>query len=236
MRGGWNPFPRLFRGPAPPPPRPDRERLARFRPPRADREDSARSPALARLEAALFAADRPLSPGRLAKAANLVDAKAARELIAELTAALDADRSPFRVEKLASGYRLMTRTQYAPWLSRLHARKPGVGLSPTAMETLTIIAYRQPLTRADVEAVRGVQSLEVIKQLADRGFVRIVGEDESLGRPFLYGTTPLFLERFDLGRVEDLPDYDTLSVPIGKQATGEPAVGEHEASASETGA
>ena len=211
--GSWNPLARLFGRPAPPR-RPERERLARVAPPRAPRGEDARPPAVARLEAALFAADKALSPARLAKVANLADAKAARAAVEDLSERLDADESPFRVQRLAGGYRLMTRPQYAPWLSRLHARRSTMSLSPTALETLTIIAYRQPLTRADAEAIRGAQSLEVIKQLADRGLVKIVGEDDSLGRPYLYGTTPKFLELFALAKLEDLPDYETLSEPL----------------------
>lgn len=172
-----------------------------------------RSPALCRVEAALFVADRPVSAGRLAKAAQLVNAKAARQLVDELQEKLHQSKSPFRVEKLASGYRLLTEPKYAYWLGKLHPKPSRVGVSPTALETLTIVAYRQPLTRADVEAIRGVQSLEVLKQLADRGLIRIVGEDDSLGRPYLYGTTPLFLELFGLSNVTDLPDYETLSQP-----------------------
>lgn len=181
---------------------------------RQSQSSSGRSPALARLEAALFAADRPVTPGRLAKAAQLVDAKAARSLLAELDERLATSGSPFRVAKLASGYRLLTGAQYAYWLGKLHPRPARVGISPTALETLTIVAYRQPLTRADVEAIRGVQSLEVLKQLADRNLIRIVGEDDSLGRPYLYGTTPVFLETFGVSRLEDLPDYESLSQPL----------------------
>ena len=208
----WNPLSRLTgRRPTP---RPDRERFAHVRPPRVAAGADARSPALARVEAALFAADRPLSVGRLTKVAHVADAATTRRLVDELAAALVADRSPFQVERLASGVRLMTQPQYAPWLGKLHPRKSRLGLSPTALETLTIIAYRQPLTRADTEAIRGAQSLEVIKQLADRGLVRIVGEDDSLGRPYLYGTTPKFLELFAVSKLSELPDYERLSKPL----------------------
>ena len=83
-------------------------------------------------------------------------------------------------------------------------------LSQPMMETLTIIGYQQPITRARVEAVRGVQSAEMIRQLIERGLVKVGGEEDSLGRPFLYITTRAFLDMFGLGRVEDLPDYDTI--------------------------
>lgn len=105
---------------------------------------------------------------------------------------------------------MMTRPQLSSWLNRLHQRQAELALSSPAMETLTIIAYQQPVTRADVEAIRGVQSSEMIRQLIDRGLVRIGGEDDSLGRPFLYETTRQFLSMFGLQRLEDLPDFATL--------------------------
>jgi segregation and condensation protein B len=91
-------------------------------------------------------------------------------------------------------------------------------LSPPAMETLTVIAYRQPITRADIEAVRGVQCTEMLKQLMDRGLVRIGGEDNSLGRPYLYETTRKFLEVFGLRSLNDLPRADSLRSPRQQDA------------------
>jgi segregation and condensation protein B len=117
------------------------------------------------------------------------------------------------VEQVATGYQLLTQPQYAPWLDRVHARHARLRLSPPALETLALVAYRQPVTRADIEAVRGVQSGEMLKQLMERGLVRIAGEDDSLGRPYLYGTTRQFLELFGLHSLEHLPDADRLRVP-----------------------
>jgi segregation and condensation protein B len=168
--------------------------------------NGARSPKTARLEAALFVADGPLTTRRLAQFATLADAGEARALIENLNVAYDADGSPFRIERVASGYQMLTRPEYARWLDRLHHRPARMKLSPPALETLTIIAYRQPITRADVEAIRGVQSAEIIKQLLERGLVRMAGEDDSLGRPYLYETTRAFLEQFGLRSLDDLPD------------------------------
>lgn len=164
-----------------------------------------------RLEAALFVADRPLSAARLAKAALLPGQKDVHAAVGSLNASYEADRSPLRVEKLAGGYRLLTRAPFAFHLDQVAARDADVSLSPAALETVTIIAYRQPVTRAEVEAIRGVASLELIKQLMDRRLVKIVGEDDSLGRPFLYGTTPAFLDAFDLRSLDELPDRDSLA-------------------------
>ena len=169
-----------------------------------------RSPKMARLEAVLLIADGALSKRRLAQLATLVDAAEATRLIDALNAAYDADESAFRIERVATGFQLLTRPQFARWLDKLHHRQSQLKLSPPAMETLTIVAYRQPVTRADVEEVRGVQCAEMLKQLMDRNLLRITGHDESLGRPYLYGTTRSFLESFGLRDLKDLPMSDRL--------------------------
>lgn len=175
-----------------------------------DASAAQRSPKLARLEAALFVAEGALSPRKLAQLATLADHREAIALIEQLNAAYDQCHSAFRVESVATGYQLLTRTELAPWLDRVHHRKARLKLSQPMLETLSIIAYRQPCTRADLEAVRGVQSSEMIKQLMERNLVRIVGEDQSLGRPYLYGTTRLFLETFGLSTLAELPMSERL--------------------------
>ncbi|MEZ6039024.1 MAG: SMC-Scp complex subunit ScpB [Planctomycetaceae bacterium] len=169
-----------------------------------------RSTRIARLEAALLISGGPQSARKLAQLARLIDWKEAVQLIQVLNDSYERDRSAFRIENTAGGYQMMTRSQLAPWLERIHQRQDQMKLTPPAMETLTIIAYQQPVTRADVEAIRGVQSTDMIKQLIDRGLVRIGGEDDSLGRPFLYITTRQFLNMFGLQRLEDLPNFQTL--------------------------
>ena len=169
-----------------------------------------RSEKLARLEAALFVADGALSLRKMVGAATLADNAEARRLLDELNAIYDDAGTPFRVERVATGYQLLTRPPFSPWLDKLHQRQNELKLSPPAMETLTIVAYRQPITRADVEAVRGVQCAEMLKQLMERGLVRICGEEDTLGRPYLYDTTKKFLELFGLRSLDDLPLADTL--------------------------
>jgi len=169
-----------------------------------------RSPKLARLEVALLVAGQPLSPRKLAQFAALADAREVRELVDQLNASLERTRSTFRIECVASGYQLLTLPLFAPWLDRLHHRQAHLKLSPPMMETLAIVAYRQPVTRADIEAVRGVQSAEMLKQLMERGLVKIVGEDDSLGRPYLYGTSRQFLEVYGLTTLDELPMADGL--------------------------
>lgn len=168
-----------------------------------------RSHRLARLEAALMIT-RSASAGKLARLARLVNGAEVRQLISLLNESYDRTRSAFRIEQTATGYQLLTRPSLAGWLDRLHQRQERLKLSQPAQETLTIIAYQQPVTRADVESIRGVQSTDLIRQLIDRGLIRVAGEDDSLGRPFLYATTRAFLDMFGLGRLQDLPDYESL--------------------------
>lgn len=169
----------------------------------------ARDPALARVEAALFLAGEPLTARKLATAAALPSTADARRLVGMLRALYDADASAFQVEEIAGGYQLRTRPAYRPWLARAQRVGPEVRLTPAALETLAVVAYRQPVPRADVEAVRGVGCGELLTQLMERGLIKIVGRQESLGRPVLYGTTKAFLQTFGLGSLKDLPNYES---------------------------
>jgi segregation and condensation protein B len=175
-------------------------------------EQGVRGQKAARVEALLFVSESALSARRLAQLAMLSDSDQATQIVQELNAAYDRDRSAFRIERAANGYLLLTRPVFAHWLGRVHNRQGDVKLSPPALETLTVIAYRQPITRAEIEAVRGVQCAEMLKQLLERGLVRIAGEDNSLGRPYLYETTRQFLEAFGLGGLDELPLADRLRV------------------------
>lgn len=165
----------------------------------------ARSEELARLEAVLFLAREPLNTRRLAKLARLADGTRARVLVRELDRLLDATGSAFRVEQVAGGFQLLSRAAFGPWLRRLLDAQPQTRLSAPAMETLAIVAYRQPVSRAEIEAVRGVGCEEMLRQLLDRDLVAIGGRSEEIGRPNLYVTTRHFLRAFGLGRLEDLP-------------------------------
>ena len=196
-----------------------------FAQPNQDSENTAsgsslpRSAKMARLEAVLVVADGPLSARRLTQFAMLSDVREAESLIQKLTVALDEARCSFRVERVATGYQLMTRPEFATWLDKLHQRQSHLKLSLPAMDTLAIVAYRQPVTRADVEIIRGVQSTEMLKQLMERGFVCITGHEESLGRPYLYGTTSKFLELFGLKNLDDMPSADRLRRVHTQQAS-----------------
>ncbi len=175
-------------------------------------ESGLRSRKAARVEAILFVSDTALSARRMAQLATLSDSAEATRIVEQLNAAYDRERSAFRIERAANGYLLLTRPVFSHWLGRVHQRQNDMKLTPPALETLTVVAYRQPITRADIEAVRGVQCAEMLKQLLERGLVRIAGEDNSLGRPYLYETTRQFLEVFGLGSLDELPLADRLRI------------------------
>jgi segregation and condensation protein B len=167
----------------------------------------------------LFVAKEPLSLRKLAQLANLTDGTEARTLIAELSARYDRRGCAFQVEKLAGGYQLLTRANFAPWLRPLAGAEEEIRLSPPALETLAVVAYRQPVLRSEIEAVRGVGCGEILRQLMDRDLLRIVGRSEELGRPLWYGTTKRFLETFGLSHLDELPWAASLR---RKNSTGQP--------------
>ena len=173
---------------------------------------------LAAVEAALFAADEPLNARRLATAAALADGAEARRLVRKLQALYDKDGSAFQIEELAGGYQLLTRPEFHTWLIRLRRTGHDLRLSAAARETLAIVAYRQPIMRAEVEAIRGVQCGEVLRQLMEKGIVRIAGRHDSLGRPVLYGTTKKFLQVFGLKSLRELPQAEQLRPASGHAA------------------
>ncbi|WP_339728731.1 SMC-Scp complex subunit ScpB [uncultured Gimesia sp.] len=177
-----------------------------------------RSLKMAKVEAVLFVAETALSTRKIAQLATLANAAEAKEIIEQLNNALTATNSAFHIKRVATGYQMMTQPQFSFWLNKLHQRQAALKLSAPAMETLAMVVYRQPITRADIESIRGVQSAEMLKQLMDRGLVRIGGKDDSLGRPFLYESTRKFLEIFGLKNLDDLPMGETLRIrPEKKQ-------------------
>ncbi len=165
---------------------------------------------LARVEAVLFLARSPLTSRKLAQMAGLPDGTRARTLVRRLQQCYQAQGSAFQVVEVAGGFQLRTRAELAPWTLPLVSEEAAGRLSAPALETLAVVAYNQPVLRAQVEAIRGVQSGELLKQLLQRGLVRIVGRSQELGRPFLYGTTRRFLEVFGLRSLDDLPQFDMI--------------------------
>ncbi len=166
---------------------------------------SSRDRRLARVEAVLFLAREPMSSRRIAQLASLADGTEARTLVRRLNQLYDGDGSAFRVEELAGGFQMLTRPMFGPWLRRLFQTPVEMRLSAPAMETLAVVAYRGPVLRAEIEAIRGVQCGDILRQLMDRDLVRIVSRSEDLGRPLLYGTTKRFLQLFGLRHLDELP-------------------------------
>ncbi|MDP7018411.1 MAG: SMC-Scp complex subunit ScpB [Pirellulaceae bacterium] len=163
-----------------------------------------------RLEAVLFVSREPLTSRKLSQFANLADGTEARTLVRRLNEEYDETGRAFRIEEIAGGYRLMTRRRFATWLRRLPDTPAEVRLSAPGMETLAVVAYQQPVLRADIEAIRGVNCGEILRQLMERELVRICGRSEELGRPYLYATTRRFLELFGLRNLDMLPRVDML--------------------------
>jgi len=130
--------------------------------------------------------------------------------IEELNAAYEEQGRSFRILEGPNGWRMYTTPEYADWIQELFPGQKPAKLSPPAMETLAIIAYRQPISKADVEAVRGVSIDGVLQKIVDRGLVKVVGRAEILGRPLLYGTTDLFMEHFGIKKLGDLPNSAEL--------------------------
>jgi segregation and condensation protein B len=164
------------------------------------------------VEAVLFASDEPLSDARLA---NIVETsvKQIRQCIENLNGKYRTNNNAFRIEQIAGGYQMLTLSPYNYWLKKLLRARSDSKLSPAAVETLAIIAYKQPVMRADIEVIRGVAAGEVIRTLCYKGMVKIVGRAEVLGRPMLYGTTKKFLETFGLNTLKDLPKIEELKKP-----------------------
>lgn len=170
-------------------------------------------PLVQRVEALLFASERSLSKTKMKTVLGIEDDDATKLIqaaIESLNKSYDKDARAFRIERIAGGYRVMTREELAPLVSRLYAERQHQKLSQAALETLSIIAYRQPVMRAEIEVIRGVACGDVLRGLMDRRLVKIVGRAEELGRPMLYGTSKEFLTIFGLANLNDLPEVQGL--------------------------
>ncbi|MFO7900161.1 MAG: SMC-Scp complex subunit ScpB [Planctomycetota bacterium] len=169
----------------------------------------------AAVEALLFSTGEPVSTGRLAGAISDVDVdgRGVRSLVGELIREYEESRRGFTIEEVAGGFRLVSRPEYAEYVGNLLGSARSTRLSQAALETLAVVAYKQPVTRADIEAIRGVQAGPLLRSLLQKGLIRITGRAEVIGRPFLYGTTRKFLEYFGLKSLDELPRVDELPAP-----------------------
>jgi len=176
------------------------------------------------LEAILFASEAPLTAAELARADAEFDEEVVERLIAELRAEYEREGRAFDIFEIAGGYQLLTRPEFSPVLERFETVPVSPRLSAPALETLAIIAYRQPVGRAEVEEIRGVGAGGVLRTLQERGLIDVVGRAETLGRPLLYGTTAAFLSHFGFRSLADLPRPDDLPVVLARSP--EPTVGD----------
>lgn len=185
------------------------------------------------IEALLFASDAPLSAARLAEL--LGGAADVRGHIEALNEKYERAGLSFRIEPIARGYQMMTLPAYKPWLSKLQKQRSETRLGEAALETLSIIAYKQPIIRAEIDAIRGVSCSEVVGRLREMGLVRVVGRAEVVGRPLLYGTTRKFLDIFGLADLDELPPMEALKLrprpALAEGASAEPPVVERHAAA-----
>ena len=175
------------------------------------------------IEALLFATSDPVSLEQLAQVTELEPS--------EILVCLDELREDYRehsfqLVETANGYQLCTRAEYSPWLKKLYTREVIARLSSAALETLAIVAYKQPITRAEVEEIRGVNSDSTLNSLLEKGLIRIAGRKSGVGRPLLFATTEEFLKHFGLKSLEDLPSLEEMEQILNPEADTSPAADE----------
>lgn len=196
------------------------------------------------LEALLFASSKPLTVNEIQKIvgagfprseteiegrgnrAPTIKEKEIQRLVEELRDEYHKEDRSFEIIEIAGGWQIVTKKAYAVWLARLELQKKIRQASQSALETLAILAYKQPVTRAEIEQIRGVDVSAVISTLLERGFIKIVGKKEVAGRPFLYGTTEKFLEHFGLKSIGDLPPIQEIKTLIDRAVKKEELIGE----------
>jgi segregation and condensation protein B len=160
------------------------------------------------VEGLLFASDAPLEAERIREVLDLASVDEARALVAALRERYEGEARVLQIAEVAGGYRMVTRAELAPWLVRLARTRTRVRLSRAALEALAIVAYKQPVSRPEIDAVRGVNSDGVLDNLLERRLVRIAGRKDAPGRPFLFETTREFLVAFGLRDRDDLPKVE----------------------------
>jgi segregation and condensation protein B len=183
------------------------------------------------LEAALFASARPIPTEELANLDKEATPAALQAALEELREHYDVDGHGVELVEIGGGWQILTRAEYTEAIERAQLAARPQRLSAAALETLALIAYRQPIGRIEIEEIRGVSVGSVLKSLHERGLIDVTGRGEGLGRPLLYGTTALFLEHFALRHLEELPRGDELAIALVAREAAKPPVSEAEAEA-----
>lgn len=183
-------------------------------------EATSTQPVRSAVEAVLLSVDRPVTGARLAEALGAIGLEADERSIADAVRTLNEEYQEtgrsFRIEPVAAGYRFMTLAEHAPAIAAFQKARSTGRLTRAGLESLAIVAYEQPITRAKLESIRGVACGEVLRTLIDRKLITIMGRAEELGRPMLYGTTRQFLDAFGLRSIKDLPSVEELRAAHGQ--------------------
>lgn len=177
------------------------------------------------IEALLFASSRPLLINEIRKVIKTLAPSDIKRLISELQAEYTASSRSFEILEVANGYEIATKRDFAPWVMKLELQKKAKQATQSALETLAIMAYKQPVTKAEVEELRGVDVSGVLNTLVERGLIKIVGKKEVPGRPFLYGTTDKFLEHFGLKSLNELPSIEEIKNLVESSVNKEELLG-----------
>ncbi len=193
----------------------------------AIREEQLKDPAVAKkvVEALIFASSKPLSPAEIRKATRVLTASQIEKIVLELKDEYQRQERPFEIVEIAGGYELSTKKEFAPWILRIELQRKARQATQSALETLAILAYRQPLTRAEIESLRGVDVSGVVSTLMEKNLIKIVGKKEVPGRPFLYGTTDKFLEHFGLKSLQELPSLSEIQQIVESSVKKEQLLG-----------
>ncbi|MGB2579827.1 segregation and condensation protein B [Elusimicrobium simillimum] len=172
------------------------------------------------IENLLFITDRPLTAKRIAEVVEGINAGDAVDAVTALQKEYADSGRSIQIVEIGGGFQMSTKPEYGRWVRKLYNEKMTAKLSNAALETLAIIAYKQPVTRAEVEAIRGVDIGGPLEKILERGLVRILGKRDTIGKPMVYGTTDEFLRLFGLNKVTDLPDIDIFAAktaPVDEQ-------------------
>lgn len=164
------------------------------------------------IEAMLFVSDKPLFVNEIKGVLEDADVRQVKDTLVELAKEYEDTNRAFRIKEMAGGYQIVTNTALASWLKKLYKTSGADRLTGPSLETLAIVAYKQPATKPEIEAIRGVNVDGVLKTLIEKSLVKIVGRRETVGRPILYGTTSEFLQYFGLNSLEELPKLEEFNI------------------------
>ena len=164
------------------------------------------------VEAMFFVSDKPLFVNEIKGVLEEFNSQEIKDIISELAKEYEDTSRSFRIKEIAGGYQVVTDPSLAPWLKKLYKTSGSDRLSGPSLETLAIIAYKQPVTKPEIEAIRGVNVDGVLKTVIEKNLVRIAGRRETVGRPILYGTTSEFLQYFGLNSLKELPNLEEFNI------------------------